>query len=155
MWIDFNYNSKQEKQHSNYIFNKKNALGANFFKLISIFLEKFPDQVYTENILKIFLNLGKSLFSIIDECELSFQVFIFSSSILKKSSWTKGFLQNSQYHFKLNSGKTCINFTIVTLLKFEHLWKWTKSSWSWNTTINIGLMNIAVMITIKYSIILK
>lgn len=43
--------------------------------MVSMFLEKFPESYFNENILNLFLNTGKYLFSVIDYCDLSSQFF--------------------------------------------------------------------------------
>ena len=58
-----------------FILIKKNAFDTNFFPMLSLFIEKFPDCIFTEKILDILLEIGNSLFSIIDETKLSLEVF--------------------------------------------------------------------------------
>ena len=42
--------------------NVESAKETSFFKIISLFIEKYPNQIFTENILDAFIKLGKDMF---------------------------------------------------------------------------------------------
>jgi len=52
----------------------KDAANNGFFSLFSLFIENFPNEVFSENTLKVSIGLGKSLFSLVDSCSVVLDV---------------------------------------------------------------------------------
>jgi len=67
--------------------NMEDAVNKNFFPMLSLFLEKFPNELFQENILSILLTLGRSLFAFVDECKLS--IIYFENILLNEKIFTK------------------------------------------------------------------
>ena len=42
--------------------NVEEAIESSFFKILNIFIEKYPNQIFTEKILDAFINIGKDMF---------------------------------------------------------------------------------------------
>jgi hypothetical protein len=71
-------------------FRKKNmndAVQKNFFQMLSLFIEKFPKEIFNEKVLEIFLKIGRSLFSLVDQCGLS--TIYFDQVLLNEKIFTK------------------------------------------------------------------
>ena len=60
----------------------------NFFQVLSLFIERYPKHLFTEKILENFVNLGKTIFSALDEELLSsyFEHIFLNEKILSKYS---------------------------------------------------------------------
>ena len=60
----------------------------NFFQVLSLFIERYPNHLFTEKILENFVNLGKTIFSSSDEALLSsyFEHIFLNEKILSKYS---------------------------------------------------------------------
>lgn len=67
--------------------NMKDAVNKHFFHIFSLFLEKFPNEIFTSKICEMFLNIGKSLFAFVDECELA--SIYFDNILLNEKIFTK------------------------------------------------------------------
>ena len=73
--------------------NLINAFNQKFFSSLSLFLEKFPSSVYTENILDIFLEIGKE----------SFQFTYYKTTITHSQTFLSMILLNENIFSKFNS----------------------------------------------------
>ena len=67
--------------------NMNDAVNKNFFQMLSLFIEKFPNELFQDNILSILLTLGRSLFAFVDECKLS--IIYFEYILLNEKIFTK------------------------------------------------------------------
>ena len=54
------------------------------FPILSLFFEKYPKKCYTENILNIFVAIGKAIFSTENLCETYFQYILLNEKIISK-----------------------------------------------------------------------
>lgn len=71
-------------------FRKKNmndAVQKNFFQMLSLFIEKFPKEIFNNKVLEIFMKIGRSLFSLVDQCGLS--TIYFDQILLNEKIFTK------------------------------------------------------------------
>ena len=68
--------------------NIEDVKNNSFFKIIGIFIEKFPNQIFTEKILDSFINIGKDMFKInLDELTNEyFENILLNEKILSKYS---------------------------------------------------------------------
>ncbi len=66
--------------------NIKRAKQDKFFKILSMFMEKYPNKLYTETILNAFFSLGKTLFVNDSEsvCSIYFNYILLNEKILSK-----------------------------------------------------------------------
>ena len=77
---------------SNIINSGKNNLKIitknKLFKILSMFMEKYPNKLYTENVLNILISLAKSLFTndLVKECSNFFNYILLNEKILSKYS---------------------------------------------------------------------
>ena len=72
--------------------NKLNLSDANhrkFFSCLGLFLEKFPSSVYTNNILNIFLQIGKEVFQYNDDKDSSFYDNFINMILLNEKIFSK------------------------------------------------------------------
>ena len=85
-------------------FRKKNMITVKeckLFQILSLFIEKYPKELFDDNILELFIQIGKAIFSMNNEslCKSYFKHIFFNEKILSKYSenlqiifWNKVFL---------------------------------------------------------------
>ena len=86
--------------------NIKSIKNIKFFKILRLFLEKYPNNVFTENILNIFFEIGKNIFARMEKsfeslCANYFNYILLNEKILSK------FSENLQVIFWNNIYKFC------------------------------------------------
>lgn len=94
--------------------NMKDAVNKNFFQMLSLFIEKFPNKIFNERIMEIFITLGKGLFTFVDQCELS--TVYFDYILLNEKVFTKFDIKlqielwKSLYQFYVSDASQIKNF---------------------------------------------
>ena len=118
-------------------FRKQNLLIVNkskLFKILSMFMEKYPKKVYTENILNALFSLGKTLFinNLESECTNYFNYILLNEKILSKYNenlqsnfWNKFYLfcqsDITQVQAFLNINRLCLILRFYDRNKYQEM----------------------------------
>ena len=86
--------------------NIKSIKNINFFKILCLFLEKYPNNIFTEKILNIFFEIGKNIFARIEKSFESLCANYFNHILLNEKILSK-FNENLQVIFWNNIYKFC------------------------------------------------
>ena len=118
-------------------FRKQNLKVVNkmkLFKILSMFMEKYPNKVYTENILNALFSLGKTLFinNLESECSNYFNYILLNEKILSKFNenlqstfWKKLYLfcqsDITQVEIFLNINRLCLILRFYDRNKYKEM----------------------------------
>ena len=114
--------------------NLKNVKGSKLFKILSMFMEKYPNQIFTEKILNALDSLGKTLFINNTEkiCSNYFNYILLNEKILSKYNenlqikfWNKLYLfcqsDITQIEIFLNINRLCLILRFYDKNKYKEI----------------------------------